>query len=88
MALLCVAPSAAIAEGTFVDQDRRALFVSVLEQNDCRIHNIYPADGILQAIAEHGFERDEVRAIGRNLIETGTGEKQGDFLVLKTENCV
>ncbi|MEM7189831.1 MAG: hypothetical protein AAF439_09485 [Pseudomonadota bacterium] len=77
----------AIAEGTFVDKDRKALFISILEQNDCRMHNFYPADGILAAIKEHDFDKLEVRAIGRNLIETGVGEKRGDFLSLKTENC-
>ena len=77
----------AVAEGVTVDADRRDLFVSILEENDCRMHNFYPADGILAAVDEHGFKRDEIRAIGRNLLETGAAARDGDFLVLQTEEC-
>ena len=84
--LTCLA-TGAVAEGVTVTEDRRALFISIIEANDCRMHNFYPADGILEGIKANDFDRDEVRAIGRSLLETGIGKKNGDFLILKTENC-
>ena len=69
------------------DPDRRALFVTILEDHDCKMHNFDPAQGILDAFAENEFTRDELRAIGTDLMATGEGERKGDEFVLNTSNC-
>ncbi|MCP5076208.1 MAG: hypothetical protein GY947_23300 [Rhodobacteraceae bacterium] len=69
------------------DPERRALFISVLEENNCRMNNFQPVDGILKGIEANGFTRDEVRAIAKDILATGDGVRQGEFMVLKTGSC-
>ncbi|MCP5087553.1 MAG: hypothetical protein GY952_12200 [Rhodobacteraceae bacterium] len=69
------------------DPERRALFISILEENDCRMNNFQPVDGILKGIEANGFTRDEVRAIAKDILATGDGVRQGEFMVLKTGSC-
>lgn len=85
--LIGLSLAAGAAAAADVDPDRRALFIEIIEKNDCRMNNFNPAPGILDAIEANGFTRDEVRAIGTELMETGVGAREGDFFVLQTETC-
>lgn len=81
---------AALATGAAaqdVDPARKALFVSIVEANGCKMHNLTPSDALIAAMRENNFTREELRAIGRNLMETGEAAREDPYLVLKTEPC-
>ena len=69
------------------EPERRALFVSILEANDCKMNNFQPANAILESIQENGFSRDEVRAIGTDLLDSGDAVRDGENMVLRIGAC-
>ncbi|MEX0369474.1 MAG: hypothetical protein AB3N09_02515 [Tateyamaria sp.] len=82
--LFAVAASMAAAQ---VDAEKRALFVSILEKHDCRMHNLAPRPELVNDIFSSGLERDDIRPIAMDLMDKGEAERDGEFLVLKTSGC-
>ena len=70
-----------------VDADKKALFVSILEKHDCRMHNLAPRPELVNAIFSSGLERDDIRPIAVDLMDKGEAEREGEYLVLKTGGC-
>lgn len=67
--------------------ERRALFVSIVEAEGCRMHNFEPSAEIVRRIEKNGFTPDELHAIARDLFETGDAKRDGDELVLVKGAC-
>lgn len=78
-------PSLALAQ-EFTDE-RRAQFVEIMSKHDCRFHNQEPSQDLLDELFAADFDRDEIRMIGRNLIETGDGVVEGQTLVARIGPC-
>ena len=86
-AALSVVSVSALADEVEVRPERRELFSMLLEMNGCRMHNFEPSETLVNNIEANDFSREEVRAIGRQMMEDGSAERNGDYFVLKTEGC-
>ncbi|RYH09921.1 hypothetical protein [Tropicimonas sp. IMCC6043] len=75
----------AFAQG--VTAERRAQFVEIMSDHDCRFHNSQPSQALVDDLFAAGYDRDEIKAIGQDLIQSGDGEVSGQFLVAKTGPC-
>ena len=87
LAVTFVAALTGPLEAQAIDPDRRALFVTILKANDCKMHNIQPAPAVIEAIQTNGFSRDEVRAIGVDLMEKGDAVRDGEVMRLTAGGC-
>lgn len=67
--------------------ERRDAFVAIVAAHDCRFHNQSPAPALIADMTDAGFGRDEIRAIGKDLIATGDGVIEGGALVVMIGPC-
>lgn len=87
LSVASVGPALAQSEADKIDPERKALFVSIIEDLGCEMDGANPPQNFLDAMAADGFVREETRAIVRELASEGLAERDGATLVLKTENC-
>ena len=71
-----------------VDPERRALFVTIIEDLGCKMNGADPPKEFLDAMAKNDFVRSETRAIASELFAEGVAERSGDLLILKTEKSI
>ncbi|QIE54237.1 hypothetical protein G5B40_01535 [Pikeienuella piscinae] len=83
-----VVPGTALAQDRGFEPERRALFISILENNGCKFHNLAPDPTTMKQIEANDFLRDELRAIVFDILESGDGVREGELLVLQTDECV
>ncbi len=77
----------ATAVGAQVDAGKKAAFVAVLEDHDCRMHNVLPRPEVIEGIEASGLAREDIRAIGQDMMAKGEAVAEGDYFVVKTGAC-
>ncbi len=87
VAAVAMAALPGLASAQNFTPERRAQFVAIMSNHDCRFHNQNPAPELIEELTAAGYERDEIRAIGRDLMETGDGVVEGGALVAKIGQC-
>jgi hypothetical protein len=65
------------------DPERRALFVSLVEENGCRMGEELAAN----VMPENGFEKPEIELIVTELMLEGKAQVGGPELILTTAGC-
>ena len=71
-----------------VDPAKKAKVVSVLEQHNCRMHNITPRPKVVEALFATGLTRDDLKPIAVEMFERGEAVKKGEYFVIKLGKCM
>ena len=82
-----VAGIAAPVAAQGVDPYRKAIFMEILAENGCKLHNSEPTSFILKTFEAEQFGRDEIRAIVTELIERGEARVEQPILRLGAGPC-
>jgi len=86
-AVLAVVATAVPVSATEVDRKRVNRFISVLEDNNCRMNRTSPGRKLWGDLRNNDFDKEEVREIAKALIGRDRAVVQGDYLVLRTPGC-